>query len=181
MQLFWRSFSLFILFFALPAFGKEEPAFAFWNGTWDGEMLVYSATGDHLEKVEVQFASEVQEGRAGAIQRINLNCKSSRGYMEKQSGYYLMDARGLRRIVKTSTGEMVSDLRGRSIGPNQIYWFSVDINGVLREAYVESLNGKVAEVHGFKWDGERAGSYRIIEARYTRQDNALAASKTSVP
>ncbi len=147
--------------------------FAFWLGAWEGEIKVYSATGDLLEVRHVSFSSSMDQAHSQGVQKISLVTQSSkRRDIERQDGCYLIDVLGLRKILRNEKGELLSDLRGRLLGPSKIYWFNVDCEGVLREVLIESSEGDAVRVHGFRWDGQRSGSYRIIDACYERQKNA---------
>lgn len=156
---------------------KESPAFAPWVGKWEGEMTVYSATGDRLDTLKVSFISEPNKSHGKGLQRLSMVTRSGKGHQEKQSGYYLLDSVGLRRILKTESGEPASDLRGRSLGPGKIYWYSIDTEGVLREAYIETVEDDFARIEGFRWDGQRSGSYRIVEGKYQRKALIAAADQ----
>ena len=144
------------------------PPFAPWVGDWEGELVVYSATGDRLETFHVKLSSAADAAHASGLQKISLALRSSKDSSEKQNGLLMSGASGLRRVLKGEKGETVSDLRGRLLGPAKFYWFSVDTNGVLREAYLETIEDDTARINGFRWDGERSGSYRIIEGVYRR-------------
>jgi hypothetical protein len=154
----------------ISSFAKDEAVpFSAWIGTWGGELKVYSATGEHLDTLQMVFSSEDPNGKSKGVQKISLISKNKKETTERQHGVYVMDGTGIRRIMKTEAGEPVSDLKGKILGPNKIYWFSIDGSGILREAYIESIEGDIARVNGFRWDGQRSGSYRIIEGSYERQ------------
>jgi hypothetical protein len=135
-------------------------------GNWEGDFNVYSATGTKLETQKWNWSS-VSERKG--LQKIQINAVMSAGYTERQNGFYLNDSSGLRRILKTDQGKLVSDLRGKIVGPGKYYWFYVDVNGVLRESYLESIENGTFRIQGFRWDGIKAGSYRIIEAQFSQK------------
>lgn len=153
--------------FAAPA--GDTPPFAPWLGDWEGEMRVYSATGDLLDSLRVGLVSTADTTHGKGLQKLAVTMRSEKGAVEKQNGLLMSGASGLRRVLKGAKGETVSDLRGRPLGPSKFYWFSVDKDAVLRESYVETIEGNVARVNGFRWDGVLSGSYRIIEAVYERK------------
>jgi hypothetical protein len=151
-------------------------------GDWEGEFRVYSATGD---KLDTQLWSWNSSSKRKGIQNIEINAKMKEGFTEHQNGFYLFDSNGMRRILKTDQGKLVSDLRGRYVGPGKFYWFYVDARGVLRESYLESVENGIFRIQGFRWDGVRAGSYRIIEAVFTQKTDQVkvpdpAADKASL-
>ncbi len=147
----------------------EVPAFSPWIGKWEGEMKVYSATGDCLDTLKIFIVSEPNKSHANGLQKLFMTMQTNNGFQEKQLGFYLLDSVGLRRILKTETGDPISDLRGRVLAPGKIYWYDIDRDGVLREAYIETIDDNTAHVEGFRWDGQRSGSYRIVEGRYHRK------------
>lgn len=159
--------------FCLSASAADTIPFTAWLGTWEGSMTVYSATGDRLESRQVQFTSSTNQCHPGMIQKISLTIRSERGVIERQSGVVLSDTAGPRKILKTEKGDTVGDLRGRSLGPAKMYWFDIDSHGDLRESVIESIEGEALVVHGFRWDGKRVGSYRIIEGRYQRRSASV--------
>ncbi len=150
------------------AAAADASPLAAWTGEWDGELNVYSATGDRIETFHVAISSSADPVHGKGLQKISMRMRSSKEVDEKQNGLLMSGASGMRRVMKGEKGETVSDLRGRLIGPSKFYWFSVDTDGVLREAYIETIEGETARVNGFRWDGKRSGSYRIIEGVYQR-------------
>ncbi len=154
---------------AVSSAAGEDPAFSMWKGKWEGDVSVYSATGDCLETLKVTLLSEPSKKYAKGLQKLAIMSQGVKRTSPKQVGFFLIDAMGLRRILKTEDGDPVSDLRGRVIGPGKIYWYDIDTDGVLREVCIETIDGDVATVQGFRWDGQRSGSYRIIEGKYHRK------------
>lgn len=151
----------------------STPAFSVWMGIWEGDLSIYSAIGDCLETSHVKLVSETNGAYPNGIQSIDVSIQVPHKPLEKQTGLYVTDGRGFRRIIKNVLGDTVSDLRGRQLSPTKLYWFNVDTNGVLRESYTESFEGDRVRVFGFHWDGQRSGSYRIIDANYQRQEKTL--------
>jgi hypothetical protein len=164
-----RGFLFFCLWIAAPVFAADAPTFNIWNGTWEGNLTSYTVTGQKLETQRVTFVCEMDAEHTKGLQKISLQSKSSLGHADQFNGYFLMDTNGMRRILKTNKGSYKSDLRGHSLDTNKLYWYDIDTNGILREAYVESIEGNTARIHGFRWDGQRTGSYRIFEGIYERK------------
>lgn len=148
---------------------KEVPAFNFWKGDWEGELTIYSPTGDKLDTIRVHRVCTSSDAHGQDLLNMDITSEFATGPSEHHQGVYLTDSRGFRRILRTDKGQPVSDLRGRSVGVGKLYWYTVDNNAVLRESYLETIEGDTARVHGFYWDGKRSGSYRIVEALYTRK------------